>query len=68
MNTWFLLFSGQSCDGRGTPTYTSRTEDVEVAHKYYKQCKSNPYSFGHVAIVTDTVYTIASTTTDWSKL
>ena len=68
MNTWFLLFSGQSCDGGGTPTYTSRTEDVGVVRRHYMQGKSNPYSFGHVAIVTDTVYTIASTTTDWSKL
>lgn len=68
MNTWFLLFSGQSCDGRGQPTYMTRTEDVKTAKKHYKECKANPYSFGYVAIVTDTVYTIASTTTDWSKL
>lgn len=46
----------------------ARTEDVKIAKKHYKECKANPYSFGHVAIVTDTVYTIASTTTDWSKL
>lgn len=68
MNTWFLLFSGQSCDGRGIPTYTTRTEDVNIAYKHYKKCKANPYSIGQVAIVTDTTYTIASATTDWSKI
>ena len=68
MNTWFLLFSGQSCDGRGQPTYMTRTEDVKIAKKHYKECKANPYSFGYVAIVTDKGYTIASDNTDWSSL
>jgi hypothetical protein len=68
MNTWFLLFSGQSCDGRGQPAYTTRTEDIKVAKKHYKECKVNPYSFGYVAIITDKGYTIASDNTDWSSL
>jgi hypothetical protein len=66
METWFLLFSGQSADGNGQPKYIGRTLDKKIALKHYKQCKKNPYSTGCVKIVTDTSY-ITATDTDWSK-
>ena len=56
METWYLLFDGQSEDGGGHPDYIGRTTDVKKAEKHYKKCRKNPYSTGKVIAVTDTEY------------
>lgn len=46
--TWYLLYSGSSCDGRGTPKYKERTLNRDYARVFLKKVRSTPYSFGHV--------------------
>jgi len=63
----FLLYSGSSEDGRGTPRYSGRTEDARAAHKHWLECERNPYSIGKVVRVTDSTETFMMAA-DWSKL
>lgn len=63
--TWYLLFDGTSVDGRGEGRYIGRTTDPEKAKRHYQKCSENPYSVGHVAIVTDTTMERAWQNTVW---
>jgi hypothetical protein len=68
METWFLLFSGSSPDGRGNPHYSKRTTDKAEARRHYERCKKDPYSVGKVQIITDGGYSTASENTDWDSV
>ena len=58
--TWYLLYSGESADGRGFPSLTGRTLEITEAAKHLKSI-DNPYCFGHVIIMTqDKIYQINS--------
>jgi hypothetical protein len=50
---WYLLYDGDSPDGRGIPSYIGRTLDRNIAWAHHEKCKS-PYSTGRVKIITDT--------------
>ena len=52
--TWFLLFDGQSPDGRGDGRYVGRTTDAKRAAWHFRKVNGDPYSTGYVLIVTDT--------------
>ena len=56
MENWYLLFYGQSVDGRGDATFLKRTTDVNEAIKFYYDSESDPYSCSYVIMVTDTDY------------
>lgn len=49
----YLLFDGDSVDGRGSPQYSGKTEDYSKAKAHYEKCGDNPYSTGKVMILTD---------------
>ena len=66
--TWYLLYDGNSADGRGTGSYMGRTLNQQEARKHYDKCMSNPYSTGKVVIVTDTTERLAGQDTDWDSL
>ncbi len=53
---WYLLFEGFSCDGRGEPSYVSRTSDYEEAKKFLQKNSDSPYHFDRVIVVTDFEY------------
>lgn len=63
--TWYLLFGGQSADGRGFGPYVGRTTDTDVAKAHYEKCSKNPYSTGRVQIVTDKNIKVAGPRTNW---
>jgi len=50
---WYLLFDGDSPDGRGTPAYAGRTLDVKKAMAHHQKCKADPYCTGYTVIVSD---------------
>ena len=54
--TWYLVFAGSSCDGRGEPDFNTRTTDRLEAIALYRKLVCSPYDFGHVIEVTDTAY------------
>lgn len=62
--TWFLLFGGQSSDGRGDGKYEGRTTDVKEAADHMRKVSSNPYSVGSVQIVTDEFFRSALSVRD----
>lgn len=66
--TWFLLLEGSSCDGRGRPSYKSRTFNKSVAKEHYYNCQKSPYNVGGVEVITATKRFIVSLQTDWSEL
>ena len=68
METWYLLYGGESEDGRGSGKYIGRTTDKTVAEKHFKQCRKNPYSTGKVQIVTDTSSEVAYAQTRWESI
>ena len=68
METWYLLFDGNSPDGRGEPEFISRTTNKYLARKHYEECSNNPYSIGEVWYVTDKEHNTISFDTDWSRL
>ena len=68
METWFLLYGGNSSDGRGQGVYCGRTIDKHRAKKHYDSCKDNPYSTGKVVIVSDRNEEMAGWQTEWEKL
>lgn len=53
LSKWYLLYGGESADGRGEGIYKGRTLDPEVAHTHLLSIVDNPYSIGKVVIVTD---------------
>lgn len=54
---WYLLFRGQSEDGKGQPHYYTRTTNYnEVLDFYNAYIKHNPYSISKIMVVTDTKY------------
>ena len=57
---WYLLFSGSSSDGMGSPSYVGRTLNQCDAMNHYIEEKSSPYNNGHVEIVTDKSISIAT--------
>jgi len=44
----YLLYDGDSPDGRGTPDYIGKTTSKERARKHLIKVKRNPYSTGKV--------------------
>jgi len=56
METWYLLFDGDSPDGMGSPDYIGRTLDKDKAQAHHDKCRENPYSTGKVVVVTDKEY------------
>jgi hypothetical protein len=52
-STWYLLYDGSSTDGRGSAKFIGRTLSEEFAKKHNEECKSSPYSFGYVEVVTN---------------
>jgi hypothetical protein len=51
--TWYILYDGQSVDGRGNPEFYKRTTDKQEAMEHWKKCKEDPYSIGKVVAYTD---------------
>lgn len=51
--TWYLLYSGSSDDGRGESEYVGRTRNASDAAKHFRKSIKNPYSIGYVAVITD---------------
>lgn len=68
METWFLLYDGQSEDGRGSGQYIGRTTDKEYAKSHYDRVTKNPYSTGNVVVVTDEWARRADQFIDWKAL
>jgi hypothetical protein len=68
METWYMLFDGESEDGRGEGEYHSRTTSKQKAMEFYSKIESNLYSVGYVLIVTDKACRKASSFTDWGSL
>lgn len=64
---FFLLYGGTNEDGRGYPKFERITVDKHEAKKHFVRCKNNPYSLGHVDIVTARCIVRACENTDWSK-
>lgn len=65
METWYLLYGGQSVDGMGEGQYIGRTTDANKAMAHYIKCDKNPYSTGKVMIVNDTKIERAYRSTVW---
>lgn len=65
---WYILYDGDSGDGKGTPTYYGRTTDKEVAKEHWKKCESSFYSIGKVVAFTDTKQYTIHFDSDWEKL
>ena len=67
--TWYLLFQGQSCDGRGDDAeFVKRTTSKMEAKRFYVKDRKNPYSTSKVIYVTDTEYEQIDDSTDWGEL
>jgi len=47
----YVLYSGYSTDGKGTPFYLERTTDRKRAKDHWLECVENPYSLGYVAVL-----------------
>ena len=62
---WYLLYDGQSTDGRGHAKYLTRTTDKHIAEMHYCKTIKNPYSNGYVVILTDTTEKIVSSLNDF---
>ena len=53
LEPFYLIYTGQSEDGRGQPKLSLTTHDTEVAKRAFKKIKDNPYSCGKVVRVAD---------------
>lgn len=53
--TWFVLFGGESGDGRGYPEYKGRTTSAKQALQFYLNeiKKLGSYAIGKVILYTD---------------
>lgn len=49
----YMLYEGESEDGMGQGTFYRATEDVAVAREFYLGICDNPYSIGHVSVLTE---------------
>ncbi len=48
----FVLYSGQSTDGRGEPKYDGWTLDIDKAIAHWKKLqKAGPYGYGNVQVL-----------------
>jgi hypothetical protein len=54
--TWYLVFAGSSCDGRGDPDFKGRTTDRLDAISLYRKFVCSSYDFGRIVEVTATTY------------
>jgi len=63
---WYLLYDGQSTDGRGNAKYFMRTTDKHIAEMHYRKILKNPYSTGYVVILTDSTETRVSHISDFN--
>lgn len=53
----YVLYGGTSADGRGDPEYQTFTDDWRVAQAFYwAEIHNNPYTTGHVVIMTKSSY------------
>lgn len=51
---WYLLYGGESEDGRGIGRYAGRTTNPQTALDFYrKHISNNPHSCGRVELITD---------------
>lgn len=64
---WYLLYGGQSPDGRGEPKYTGRTLDKKVALAHFNKVKKSAFSIGKVVICNDTKLFTAVSVEDFDK-
>lgn len=67
MVTWFILFSGESEDGRGIAKFAGRTTDYFVAEKHLKAVRKSLYTYGHVAVYAGDAQLICYDTDDLLK-
>lgn len=54
----YILYGGESEDGRGPGRYIGRTTDKEKARKHFLKTEKNPYSTGCVIVQTGKTETI----------
>lgn len=67
LGTLFLLWDGQSPDGRGDGKYIGRTTDKRKAVAHLKRVNGSPYNCGKVVICTGTEFITANISDDiWS--
>jgi hypothetical protein len=66
--TWYILYDGESVDGRGNPKFVKRTTDKQEAIEHLEYCKKNPYSCGKVVAFTDTKEIVVYFDYDWRTL
>lgn len=50
---WYLLYQGESCDGRGAAKFVGRTTSLSEACEHMRNVQKSPYRFGHVLRVTN---------------
>ena len=68
MNSWYLLYAGDSVDGRGRPQYIGRTTDEQEAMRYAYECTLSPYNIGRVIEVTDSSESVLRVVKKYGKL
>lgn len=61
----YLLYAGESEDGKGHPDYLGRTADKAEARKHWDSLKGNPYSVGKVVMITKTSANLMWSEADW---
>lgn len=67
LGTLFLLWDGQSPDGRGDGKYIGRTTDKRKAVAHLKRVNGSPYNCGKVVICTGIKFITANIADDiWS--
>lgn len=64
---WYILFDGQSEDGRGPAAFKRRTTSEEVAFDFFVKLQKNPFSTGFVRVYTDTKEIKLSSSEDLNK-
>lgn len=63
----YLLYGGDSVDGRGVGVFMKATEDIREALTHYKKVKDDPYSTGCVKVLTETTFRRVFSTQDEVK-
>lgn len=48
----YVLYYGQSEDGRGSPSFFKATQDKAEAKSFLKLHEKSPYCFCHVTVIT----------------
>jgi hypothetical protein len=54
-DNWYVLYEGESEDGRGVPSYAGRTYSPKAALAHWEKGMRNPHSIGRVDRITDNV-------------